>query len=54
MSITRRGILAGAVGMIAASAVDAVSSESARVARAPAQPDGSTSVTEKNQSDHIS
>jgi len=47
MAITRRGILAGAVGMIAASGVDAVSSESARVARAPAQPDVSTSGDRK-------
>jgi len=47
MAITRRGILAGTAGMIAASGVDAVSSESARVARAPAQPDVSTSGDRK-------
>jgi hypothetical protein len=33
MSITRRGILAGAGGIIAASAVDVLSSESARTAK---------------------
>ena len=48
MAITRRGILAGTAGMIAASAVDAVSSESARMARAQtAQPDVSTSDDRK-------
>ena len=47
MAITRRGILAGTAGMIAASAVDAVSSESARMARAPAQPDVATSDDRK-------
>src|SRR5437762_656515 len=43
MSITRRGILVGTGGIIAASAVDAVSSESARMAKAQTtQPDVST------------
>ena len=50
MAITRRGILAGTAGMIAASAVDAVSSESARMARAQtAQPDVSTSDLERGR-----